>query len=115
MDLMKVLIVDDSQQIRRMIKRFIRDQVDQFVECEDGSQAFASYKQHSPDLVLMDIKMKSVDGLKATKQIKTAFPDAWVVVVSQWDSPELRKRALEAGASSYITKTNLLPKFWTEV
>jgi DNA-binding NarL/FixJ family response regulator len=106
---MKVLIVDDSWQIRRMIKRFIRDQVDEFVECEDGSEAFESYKKHRPDLVLMDVKMKGVDGLEATKEIKATFPDARVVIVSQWDSPALRMKAKQAGAATYITKTNLLP------
>lgn len=106
---MKILIVDDSDEMRRMFKRFIRDQVDGFIECEDGSEALEFYRQHRPDLVLMDIKMKDVDGLDATREIKAAFPDARVVIVSQWDGPALRKKALQAGAMSYITKTNLLP------
>jgi NarL family two-component system response regulator LiaR len=106
---MKVLIVDDNERMRLMIKRFIRDQVDEFIECEDGSKVLESYSQHNPDLVLMDVKMKNLDGLEATKEIKTAFPDAQVVIVSQWDSPALRLRAAEVGAKSYVTKTNLLP------
>jgi DNA-binding response OmpR family regulator len=106
---MKVLIVDDNERMRRMLKRFIRDQVDECIECEDGSEALESYRQHNPDLVVMDVKMKDVDGLKATKEIKTAFPGAQVVIVSQWDSPALRISAREAGATTYITKANLLP------
>lgn len=106
---MKVLIVDDSEPVRRMIKRFIRNQVDDFVECADGSQAVMAYTEHRPDMVLMDVQMKEVDGLKATKEIKTAFPDARVVIVSQWDSPALRRKATEAGAEDYITKMNLFP------
>jgi CheY-like chemotaxis protein len=106
---MKVLIVDDSPEVRRMIKRFLRDQVDEFVERDDGSQACDLYKQHDPDFVLMDITMKEMDGLEATKRIRAAFPEAQVVIVSQWDRTELRKRAKEAGASAYITKANLLP------
>jgi DNA-binding NarL/FixJ family response regulator len=92
-----------------MVKRFIRDQVDEFIECEDGSEALEFYRQHRPDFVLMDIKMKDIDGLEATREIKAIFPDARVVIVSQWDSPALQKKARQVGATSYITKTNLLP------
>jgi CheY-like chemotaxis protein len=106
---MKVLIVDDSEEVRRMIMHFIRHQVNEVIECADGSEALDAYKQHSPDLVLMDIKMKNVDGLAATIGIKTMFPGAYVVIVSQFDSPALRETARRAGASDYINKADLLP------
>lgn len=106
---MKVLIVDDSKDIRRMIKQFIKKQVDEFVECEDGAAALECYRQNEPDIVLMDIKMKTVDGLQATREIKTAYPEARIVIVSQWDTQALRKKASQAGALAYINKTNLLP------
>ena len=106
---MKVLIVDDSEDMRRMIKQFIRRHVDEFVECADGAEALECYRQHNPDLVLMDIKMKSVDGLTATKEIIAAYPQARVVIVSQWDTTGLRKNARAAGAIDYISKSNLLP------
>ena len=105
----KVLIVDDSEPVRRMIKRFLRDQVDEFIECADGSDALGCYTKHHPDLVLMDIEMTHTDGFTATRQIKEAFSAARVVIVSQWDSPSLRAAGKEAGADDYITKMNLLP------
>ena len=106
---MKVLIVEDSESVRQTIKRVIREQVDEFVECSDGSDALAQYREHHPDIVLMDIKMNRVDGLIATREIKKSFSDARVVVVSQWDTPALREAAKESGAESYICKRNLLP------
>ena len=106
---MKVLIVEDSEEMRRVIKRFVRDQVDEFVECEDGSQAVAAYDKHRPDIVLMDIKMREVDGFEATREIKAAFSDARVIIVSQWDSPAMRETARMAGAERYITKLDLMP------
>jgi CheY-like chemotaxis protein len=106
---MKVLIVEDSEQMRRMIKRFIRDQVDEFVECEDGSEALAAYSQHHPDLVLMDVQMRNIDGFRATREIKAASSSARVVIVSQWDSPKLRETASVAGAEGYVTKMDLMP------
>jgi DNA-binding NarL/FixJ family response regulator len=106
---MKVLLVENSELVRRMIKRFIRDQVDEFVECSDGSQALDAYTKQRPDLVLMDIKMNQMGGFEATREIKAAFPAARVFIVSQWDSPALREAARAAGAESYISKADLLP------
>jgi len=106
---MKVMIVDDSKPVRRLIATFLRDLVDEFVECPDGSQALKAYTEHQPDLVLMDIEMKQVNGLEATRAIKTAFPKAHVYVVSQWDSPALREAAKIAGAEGYVSKVSLQP------
>ena len=106
---MKVLIVEDSEPVRRMIKRVLEHQVDEFFECSDGSEALARYQQCLPDVVLMDIKMTKVDGFYATRQIKQIFADARVVIVSQWDTPALRQAAEESGAENYVCKNNLLP------
>jgi CheY-like chemotaxis protein len=106
---MKILIVEDSEQMRRMIKSFVGDLVEEISQCGDGSQALAAYTEHRPDLVFMDIKMIGMDGLAATGQIKAAFPEARIIVVSQWDSPALRDAALKAGAEGYVWKADLLP------
>jgi DNA-binding NarL/FixJ family response regulator len=55
-------------------------------------------------MVLMDIKMNQVGGFEATREIKAAFPEARVFIVSQWDSPALREAARAAAAESYISK-----------
>ena len=106
---MKVMIVEDSAPVRRMITSFIDDIVDEFIECEDGSEALKTYSEHQPNVVLMDIGMKQMDGFIATKEIKSKFPMARVFIVSQWDTPALREAATEAGAEGYINKRNLLP------
>jgi len=106
---MKVMIVEDSAPVRRMITSFFDDLVAEFVECEDGSEALRTYSEHQPDLVLMDIAMKESDGLVATKEIKDVFPAARIFIVSQWDTPALRQAASESGAEGYVNKRNLLP------
>jgi len=58
-----------------MIKKLLGDLTDAFKECVDGAQALATYKRYWPDWVLIDIKMKEMDGLAATRLIKAAFPD----------------------------------------
>jgi len=106
---MKILLVEDSVAVRRMIKSFIADLVDTFIECGDGGEALDAYRQHRPDLVLTDIKMTKVGGFEATRQIKASFSEARVIIVSQWDSPALREAARAAGAENYISKADLLP------
>ncbi len=106
---MKLLIVDDNEPMRRMIKAVIADQGHEIFECDDGSGALAAYREHQPDLVLMDLKMAGMDGLAATRQIRQFFPEARIVMVSQWEEAPLREAALAAGAEAYVGKSDLLP------
>ncbi|HWP44250.1 MAG TPA: response regulator transcription factor [Blastocatellia bacterium] len=104
---MKLLIVDDSEKMRRVIKGFIVDLADQCYECGDGAQAVSAYARYRPDWVFMDIKMRDMDGLEATRKIVSAFPGARVVIVTSYDDAELREEALESGACDYVLKDNL--------
>jgi len=106
---MRVLIVDDSEPMRRMIKTYLADLIEQYFECGDGSEALDAYRKHQPDLVLMDMKMGQVDGLEATRQIRQSFPKARIVIVSQWEAAPLREAAFSAGAEAYVGKSDLLP------
>ena len=103
------MIVDDHEEIRRMIINFIDDLADEWIECSSGGEAVSVYSKHRPDFVLMDLRMAGMDGLEATRRITTDFPNAKIVIVSQWDSPELREDASLAGACGYINKCDLQP------
>ena len=92
-----------------MIKTYIADLVDEAFECSDGSKALAAYREHQPGLVLMDVKMNTMDGLAATRQIKQFFPEARIVIVSQWEGAPLREAARCAGAEAYVGKADLEP------
>jgi CheY-like chemotaxis protein len=104
---MKLLIVDDNATIRRMIKSIIKDLAEEISECSDGSEALAVYRERKPDWVLMDIKMKDMDGLAAAKQIRAAFPAANIVIVTNYDEADLREAARAAGARAYVVKEDL--------
>jgi CheY-like chemotaxis protein len=108
MEQMKVLIVDDNEQIRELVRDYLPASVDEIYECADGSEAFALYRKHLPDWVLMDINMKDVDGITATRQIIAAYPKAHVMMVTDYQEEELRSAAFEAGACQYVVKENLL-------
>ncbi|MBS1852417.1 MAG: response regulator transcription factor [Acidobacteria bacterium] len=101
-----VLIVDDNTGIRRLLRRAIREVTEAIWECTDGAQALASYSDHHPDIVLMDIRMPLIDGLEATRQIRRFDPAARVVIVTDYDDDDLRRAAMEAGACGYSLKEN---------
>ena len=105
---MSILIADDNEQMRRMIKALVSDLTETIYECSDGAEAVAAYAEHRPDWVLMDIKMKRLDGLSAARQIRSRFPDARIVIVTNYDDAELRKRAIEAGALEYVIKERMV-------
>jgi CheY-like chemotaxis protein len=105
--LMNLMIVDDNEQMRRIIRSIISDLVEELYECEDGEQAVALYAERRPDWVVMDIRMKEMDGLEATRRIIARFPQARIVIVTDYDDRELREAAREAGACQYINKRRL--------
>lgn len=105
---MKVLIVDDNEQARQMIKQYLRELSDEFRECEDGAEAVAAYAEFQPDWVLMDWEMKQVGGLVATRSIIADFPDAHILMVTNYDEKDLRQAAEEAGARGFVLKDDLL-------
>lgn len=103
-----ILIVEDNAQVRRMIRSFIADLDPDCCECEDGALAFAAYERLRPDWVLMDIQMRRMNGLAATRQIIARFPEARIVMVTSHDDARMRRMAREAGARDYVVKENLL-------
>jgi DNA-binding NarL/FixJ family response regulator len=93
--------------MRRTIRSLLAGMDHEVFECEDGSQALAAYQTHRPDWVLMDIGLKEVDGIVATSALKAAYPEAKVVIVTDYDDARLREAAHEAGACAYVLKEDL--------
>jgi two-component system chemotaxis response regulator CheY len=104
----QILIVDDSSSVRDVIKSLLRNSVEQIIECDNGITAVKMYQQYKPDCVLMDIRMKGMDGLEATEKITRLDPEARVIVVTQYDYPNLREKAKRAGTVGFVLKENLI-------
>jgi len=104
---MKILIVDDSPEIRRLLRRSLAEIAHEIWERDDGSVALDAYQTHHPDVVLMDIRMTEVDGLAATRSICSYDPSARIIVVTDYDDDDLRAAAFEAGATGYVLKQNI--------
>lgn len=105
---MKLLIVEDNPEMRRLITHIVRKQSESIYECADGSRALDAYREHLPDWVLMDVEMPLTDGISATRQIIHDFPDARIAVVTDYDNQTLRRAAAAAGACRFVAKTNLI-------
>ena len=105
---MKLLIVDDSEEMRGEIRNIVTGLADEVYECRNGSDALSKYAMHRPDWVLMDIVMEVIDGLETTKRLISIDPEAKIVIVTSYDDDYLREAAHAAGALDYVLKDNLL-------
>jgi len=104
---MKILIVEDNAQMRRMLAEVVGHKFERIYECADGDQAFLLYRQHLPDWVLMDWQMPHKDGITATREIIAEYPTANICLVTSYHNDFLKSEALEAGASGFVLKHNL--------
>jgi NarL family two-component system response regulator LiaR len=102
----KVLIVDDHQVVRQGLRTFLELQDDVFVvgEAEDGQAALEMVRQLVPNVVLMDLVMPRLDGISATRQVKSLSPDVKVIALTSFTEDDKVFPAIQAGASSYLLK-----------
>ena len=101
---LEVLIADDSEFTRELLRGMLAGDVDVVDEAENGMEAVEKFEEHAPDLVLMDIAMPYRDGIEATAEIKDRDEDVKVIVCTSVDQEEMMKEAIRAGANGYITK-----------
>jgi DNA-binding NarL/FixJ family response regulator len=101
-----LLLVDDHALIRAGIRALIQDMPGYRVigEASDGAQLLETFSSLLPDIVLLDLSMKHMDGLDALSQLKQAYPKSRVLILSMHTDPELIMRALELGAHGYLLK-----------
>lgn len=101
---MKLMIVDDHAPTREFIRETIGPFAAEICECATGEDAVARCAEFRPDLVTMDLQMRPMNGLQATRQLLARHPTACVVMVTQSDLATLRLSAARAGARHFIHK-----------
>ncbi len=99
----KVLIVDDELGTRESLKMILKKDYEVFL-AKDAEEAFAKIKEHSPDLVLLDILLPDLDGLKVLERIKQSDPEIVVIMITATKTVKTAVEAMKLGAHDYITK-----------
>lgn len=102
----RVMVIDDHQIVRQGLVALVNTEADLTVVAEgsDGQQAVDLFRQHQPDVTLMDLRMPALSGVEAIKAIRQQSPNARIIVLTTFDGDEDIYRALQAGAQSYLLK-----------
>lgn len=106
--MIRVVFVDDHEMVRIGVSAYLSAQPDIEVvgEASDGAQGVELSLKLMPDIILMDLVMKEMDGIEATRQIIEKWPEAKIIIVTSFLDDEKVYPALEAGATSYMLKTS---------
>lgn len=102
----RIIIADDHKVVREGTRELLQKENDLEVvgEAGDGEEAVELVKQLKPDVVIMDIAMPGLNGIEATKQIKTFFPRVAVLILTAYEYDQYVFALLEAGAAGYLLK-----------
>ena len=107
MDKIKILIADDHAVVREGTRQILEQEPDLEVVAEagDGEEAVRQATRLKPDVAIIDVAMPKLDGIEATKQIKSACPAITVLILSAYDDDQFVFSLLEAGAAGYLLKS----------
>ena len=111
----KLLVVDDEVEICDFLKSFFEDRQYLVETAHSGVQALEKVKSFSPHIILLDIQMPEMDGMKALKIIKQENPQIKVIMVTAVETQEKIEESMRLGADNYITKPLSLEYLENEV
>jgi DNA-binding NarL/FixJ family response regulator len=112
----RVLSVDDHPLLREGIATIISNQPDMLLVCQasSGTEAIRLFRDHQPDVTLMDLRLPDLSGIDAMIAIRAEFPEARIIMLTTFEGDVEIQRALEAGARGYLLK-NMPPSELVEV
>src|SRR2546426_7490373 len=113
----RIVIVDDHPIVREGFGSMIATEPDMAVvaEARDGQEAIRLFRQHLPDVTLMDLRMPGLNGVDTIRAIRREFPRSRFIVLTTYDGDEDIYRALEAGAQAYLLKDMLCDEILTAI
>jgi two-component system NarL family response regulator len=102
----RILIADDHTVVREGLVSLVKRKSDMVIvaEARNGREAVDLWKEHRPDVALLDLRMPEMDGVSAIKEIRELDPNAHIVVLTTYDGDEDIYRAIKAGAKAYLLK-----------
>ena len=113
----RVLVADDHPVVRAGLAAVIAEHTGMALvaQAENGERAVTLFREHRPDVVLMDLRMPVMDGVGAIRAITAEFPAARILALTTYEGDADIRRALEAGARGYLLKDMLLTEVITAV
>ncbi len=102
----RVLSVDDHELVRKGIAAILATEADLelVAQANDGAQAVRLFREHVPDVTLMDLRLPDKSGIEVTREIRGEFPEAKIIALTSYDGDQDIYRALEAGVRGYLLK-----------
>jgi DNA-binding NarL/FixJ family response regulator len=103
----RILVVDDFEKFRQFVVELLRKRPELQVigEASDGLEALQTAVELRPDLILLDIGLQSLNGIKVARQMRSLVPESIIIFLTQESSADLVQEALSLGARGYVTKT----------
>jgi DNA-binding NarL/FixJ family response regulator len=104
----RILLVDDHPIVRQGLKTILEGHIDWEIvgEASDGVEAVEKAVRLNPDVMVLDVTMPTMNGLEACRVLRRELPELEILFVTQHDSPQMMREALEAGARGYVVKSN---------
>jgi len=104
----RILLVDDHPIVRQGLRTLLEghDGWEIIGEASDGAEALEKAKDLSPDVMVLDVTMPRMNGLEACRLLRKRAPQLEILFVTQHDSPQMMREAMEAGARGYVVKSN---------
>src|SRR5215475_7952342 len=111
----RILVVDDHPIVRQGLKTLLEGHAGWEVigEASDGAEALEKAKDLSPDVMVLDVTMPRMNGLEACRLLRRQSPALEILFVTQHDSPQMMREALDAGARGYVVKSNAVLFFFS--
>jgi len=111
---LRVLVVDDHEVVRRGLTSLLVAHPECVIcgEATQGKEAIEKAIDVRPDVIIMDVSMPTLNGLEATRTLRTLLPSCEILVLSQHDSPEMVRQAFRAGARGYVVKSSVGKNLW---
>jgi DNA-binding NarL/FixJ family response regulator len=103
----RVLSVDDHPAMREGIAVFIDSQPDMLMvaQASNGREGIERFREHKPDVTLMDLRLPDMSGIDVAISIRREFPEARIIILTTFESDTDKQRALAAGASAFVLKS----------